>query len=254
MSNQTGTNEVSLSKIETSLISYAVNGEEVKLSGEIVKKYLARGNSTVTDQEIVMFMNLCKFQKLNPFLNEAYLIKFGSDAQIVVGKEAFMKRAEMCEEYEGFTAGIIVQRDEQILELEGCFKLSTDKLVGGWAKVYRKDKKFPYTAMLEFSEYDKKQSLWKDKPSTMIRKTALVQALREAFPQALGSMYTESEVNIPDNYKIVDDEIKQNANKQIVDITHEGEVKYKNDVPALEKKPQTKVVQESSDQTSGCDF
>ena len=30
-------------------------------------------------------------------------------------------------------------------------------------------------------------------PATMIRKTALVNALREAFPEDLGSMYTEDD-------------------------------------------------------------
>ena len=44
---------------------FIVNGEEVKLTGNIVKNYLTRGNETVSEQEIVLFMNLCKFQKLN---------------------------------------------------------------------------------------------------------------------------------------------------------------------------------------------
>ena len=34
---------------------------------------------------------------------------------------------------------------------------------------------------------------WSKKPATMIRKVALVQALREAFPKALGGMYTAEE-------------------------------------------------------------
>ena len=34
---------------------------------------------------------------------------------------------------------------------------------------------------------------WSKKPATMIRKVALVQALREAFPKALGGLYTAEE-------------------------------------------------------------
>lgn len=84
-------------------MQFEVNGEQVKLSGNTVKQYLVRGNGTVSDQEVVMFMQLCKFQKLNPFLNEAYLIKFGSQpAQIIVSKEAFMKRAETHPKYQAF--------------------------------------------------------------------------------------------------------------------------------------------------------
>ncbi|HBF3006568.1 TPA: recombinase RecT, partial [Clostridioides difficile] len=51
-----------------------------------VKNYLVSGNGNVTDQEVLMFIELCKAQKLNPFIKEAYLIKFGnSPANIVVG-------------------------------------------------------------------------------------------------------------------------------------------------------------------------
>ncbi|MFA9494242.1 recombinase RecT, partial [Streptococcus sp. E17BB] len=36
-------------------------------------------------------------------------------------------------------------------------------------------------------------STWNSMPATMIRKTALVNALREAFPEDLGNMYTEDD-------------------------------------------------------------
>lgn len=209
-----------LRPIDTKEMVYMVGDEEVRLTGEAVKKYLVRGNATITDQDLVLFMNLCKYQKLNPFLGEAYLIKFGNDAQIITGKEAFMKRAENHADYEGLQAGIIVQRGDQQLELEGTFHLPTDKLLGGWAKVYRKDKKNPFYQSVALSEYDKKQSLWRDKPSTMIRKVAIVQALREAFPTNLGAMYTEDEMS--QSKKPVDvqveEEIEENANKEYIDI------------------------------------
>ena len=52
-------------------VVYEINGQEIKLTGNIVKDYLTRGNDSVSDQEIVMFINLCRYQQLNPFLNEA---------------------------------------------------------------------------------------------------------------------------------------------------------------------------------------
>src|SRR5699024_3015705 len=123
-------------------MSYEVNGEAVNLTMNTVKQYLVRGQADkVTDQEVVMFMNLCKYQKLNPFLNEAYLVKFGNDAQIITGKEAFMKRAEQNDKYEGFKAGIIVlTKDGQIQKREGTFSLEDERLVGGWAEVHRNDR------------------------------------------------------------------------------------------------------------------
>lgn len=212
-------------------MSYEVNGEAVNLTMNTVKQYLVRGQADkVTDQEVVMFMNLCKYQKLNPFLNEAYLVKFGNDAQIITGKEAFMKRAEQNDKYEGFKAGIIVlTKDGQIKKREGTFSLEDERLVGGWAEVHRNDRVMPTIAEVSMKEYSKNQSTWKSMPSTMIRKVALVQALRETFPTDLGSMYTEEESTpvrhdvTPSVDESVQQEIDQNANSEELDFV-EAEV------------------------------
>ncbi|WP_251861074.1 phage recombination protein Bet [Clostridium sp. Marseille-Q2269] len=202
---------------------YNVGEEEVKLTGSIVKNYLAKGNKQITNREVVVFMNLCKYRKLNPFLNEAYLVKFKDEAQIVTGKEAFMRKAEENPNYKGHRAGVIVMREKEIVELEGCFKLKTDTLLGGWAEVMVEGKNCPIVAKVSLEEYNKQQSTWKSMPSTMIRKVALVQALREAFPAEIGAMYSNEELGV-DESKIVNvqhevkEEIKEEANKEVIDI------------------------------------
>lgn len=174
--------------------TFVANGEEVKLSPSTVRNYLVSGNGNVTNQEIVMFINLCKYQHLNPFLNEAYIVKFGnSPAQLITSKEAFIKRAEANEHYRGSKAGVIVVRNNEIVYMNGAFTLSTDELVGGWAEVKRDDRDDPIHIEISFEEFSKKQATWKDMPANMIRKTALVNALREAFPDVLGSLYTEDD-------------------------------------------------------------
>jgi len=180
-------------------VTYQVAGQDVILSYQIVRNFLTKGNGDVSDQDLTQFISICKYNQLNPFLNEAYLVKYGTaPAQMIVSKEALMKRAEECPTYEGIQAGIIVIRNNEVLEPEGCFKLPDDILVGGWAKVYRSDRKYPIIARVSMDEYDKKQSTWKEKPTTMISKVAKVQALREAFPTQLGAMYTAEEQNIED--------------------------------------------------------
>ena len=191
---------------------YKIDNEEVKLTPAIVRTYIARGNAEVTDQEIVTFMNLCKYQKLNPFLNEAYLIKFQCTnplAQIVVSKEFFLKRAQDNPDYDGIQAGIIVVRDGKMLDLEGAVKLTTDEIIGGWAIVHSKTKKFPSVSRVLFSEYNKGQSVWKDKPMTMIRKVAEAQALREAFPKEFNGLYIEEENAIVNTGEVVESVKKQ---------------------------------------------
>lgn len=175
-------------------VTFQANGEDVKLAPSTVRNYLVSGDGKVTDQEVVMFINLCKYQHLNPFLNEAYIVKFGSrPAQLITSKEAFMKRAEANPHFKGSKAGVIVVRDNQVIYSQGAFALPTDQIVGGWAEVKRDDREEPIHVEISFKEFSKGQATWKDMPANMIRKTALVNALREAFPDTLGSLYTEDD-------------------------------------------------------------
>ena len=56
-------------------------------------------------------------------------------------------------------------------------------------------------------------SQWATKPATMIKKVALVQALRDAFPSALGQLYIQDEMDIdtelPTNEVNVKEELKK---------------------------------------------
>lgn len=183
-----------LTQTKEKSVTFEANGEQVTLSPSTVKKYLSNGNENISTQEIVMFINLCKYQHLNPFLNEAYIVKYKtSPAQLITSKEAFMKRAESHPQYNGFKAGCIVLRNNEIVYTNGAFILDTDKLLGGWAEVSRKDRDIPIRVELSMKEFSKNQSTWRTMPATMIRKTAIVNALRETFPDTLGGMYTEDD-------------------------------------------------------------
>ena len=186
-------------------VEYKCGDEMVKLSPSIIRNYLVNGNGEITDQEVAMFLNLCRFQHLNPFLREAYLIKFGNQpATIVTGKDAITKRAMRNPKYAGQQAGVVIfHEDSGELEYRnGSLVMDGEKLVGGWAKVYVKSYEVPIEVAVSYQEYvgTKKDgtvnSQWATKPATMIRKVALVQALREAFPEDLGGLYASEEMNI----------------------------------------------------------
>ena len=183
--------------------SYLANGEEVKLSAAMVKKYLVSGDaSAVTDQEVMMFLTLCKYQHLNPFLREAYLIKYGtSPATIVTGKDTFTKRAAKNPNYKGKEAGIIViNLKGEIEQREGTFALKDEQIVGGWARIFAKDRE-PELYTVSFDEYAGRKkdgslnSQWATKPATMIRKVAVVQGLRECFPEDFEGLYSPEEMS-----------------------------------------------------------
>jgi phage recombination protein Bet len=197
---------------------YESNGQEVKLTAGAVKTYLTRGNEIVTNEEVVMFMNLCKYQSLNPFLNEAYIIKFkGAPATIVVSKEAYLKRAFSIPAFDGIRAGLIIQRGNEVLEVEGAFSLKSDLVLGAWATVFVKEKKHPFVVKISIAEYDRNQSTWKTMPCTMIRKVAMVHALREAFPTDLGALYIEEEASAVSASNVIET-VKADVKKETASV------------------------------------
>jgi len=177
-------------------VSFIANGEELHLTANMIKKYISAGNEFITNEEIVLFMKTCQHQHLNPFIKDAFLVKYDKTkpAQIITSKDAYMKRAEDHPMYEGFEAGLIIKRGDDVKEVAGAFMLDSDKLLGAWAKVYRKDKRMPIFTSVTLKEYGKSQSTWKSMPGTMLRKVALVQACREAFPNQLGGLHTMEEM------------------------------------------------------------
>ena len=171
-------------------------GQDVRLSPDIVRRYLVQGQGNVTDQEMAMFLGLCKYQGLNPFLREVYLIKYGSaPASIVVGKEAFLKRAQSIDACKGYRAGVIAVLDGREIRTDGYLPAGAE-LVGGWAEISIAGWQIPFMLSVSLSEYDTGKSIWGTKSATMIRKVALVQALREAFPDTFGGMYSQEELPV----------------------------------------------------------
>lgn len=199
-------NQQNAQKAEYAVV-YEANGEKITLTPSIVQNFLVGDSGTITLQEFKFFTELCKARKLNPFLKEAYCIKFGNQpAQIVVGKDAILKRAIIHPDYDGMESGVIVQVIEtgEIIERKGTFYIkSEEKLVGGWAKVYRKNWKYPTYCSVEFYEVAQTKkdgqlnSNWAGKGGTMVEKVAKVRALRETFIEDLSGMYDADETNIP---------------------------------------------------------
>ena len=182
------------------LATYTLEGGQV-LSATTVKNYIAPG---ATDQEVLYFIELCKAQKLNPFVRDAYLVKYGNQpAQIIVGKDVFLKKAGENPNFNGLKAGIVVvDKNGDVKEREGSLKVPGDELIGGWCEVYLKNREYPTKCLVSLDEYIQKKkdgtvnSMWSSKPCTMIRKVAQSQALREAFPNELRGLYEKEEMGI----------------------------------------------------------
>lgn len=155
-----------------------------------------------SDADAYIFLNVCKTKKLDPFMREVYLIAFENkktgemETSIVVGKDAFVRKAEENPNFGGFKAGLIIEDNDGVLHFdrEGEFVASGEKLLGGWAEVYRVGVNEPFKAAVSLGEYKRPNRQWEQRPATMIRKVALVHALREAFAESLGGLYDQAEM------------------------------------------------------------
>ena len=226
MSNEVATPAVQSQELT---VKFEIDGQEIKLTPKIVQEYIVGTEAKTTNQEFKLFTELCKVRKLNPFLREAYLIKYKDNqpAQIVVGKDAILKRAVLNPQYDGMESGIIVQKEDgSVEERKGTFKLGDEQLVGAWARVFRKDWTHPTYASVSFLEVAQKKSdgslnsNWSTKGATMVEKVAKVRALRETFVEDLGGMYEAEEVQqeLPTQEPIIVQTETQEENEKVVSM------------------------------------
>lgn len=197
------------------------NNEVINLSKETCQKYLTN-NQAITDSEFNMFFQLCKTHKVNPFLKEAYIIKFGSEpATIILDYKVLQQCAEDNPNFVGLTHGVLVM-DKNGNEVERAkdYVLPSETLIAGWCEVRRNDREVPtkvYAMFDEFKQTKKDGTLnknWAGKPVFMIVKVAKAQALREAFPNMFGSnVYSKEEADIIENEHSGNDTKFENANQ-----------------------------------------
>lgn len=174
------------------------NGLSVRITPDDIKNYIC---PQATDKEVGMFLELCRAQMLNPFVKDAYLVKYGNaPASIITGKEVFVRRANNNPNYEGIEHGIVFMRKAQggsvrVEKREGAavYKAAGETLLGGWARVFVKGKR-PVYCELSLDEYSTGKSNWAKMPAVMIDKCAQVGALRLAFPDDFQGLYAAEEM------------------------------------------------------------
>ena len=174
------------------------NGLSVRITPDDIKNYIC---PQATDKEVGMFLELCRAQRLNPFIKDAYLVKYGNaPASIITGKEVFVRRANNNPNYEGIEHGIVFMRKAQggsvqVEKREGAavYKAAGETLLGGWARVFVKGKR-PVYCELSLDEYSTGKSNWSKMPAVMIDKCAQVGALRLAFPDDFQGLYAAEEM------------------------------------------------------------
>lgn len=181
--------------------------QRIKLSIKIVRNLIAvptKTGKTPSDSDCIRFMMLCKAKHLNPFEGDAFFLGYdtqnGPTFSQITAHQVFLKRAEASKGFKGMQSGVIVQRNPvgssewDIEEREGDLVYPGEKLIGGWAKVYRKELEFPFYKRLKLETFSTGRSRWEKDAAGMIVKCAEADALRTAFPTHLGGLYIEEEI------------------------------------------------------------
>ncbi len=204
--------------VKQDALAKATEASAIELTPKTVKAYLS---PNATEQEVSLFLNQCVMFGLNPFKREIYLIKYGSQpATFVVGYEVYLKRAERSDKWAGLESGTT----------------GDGKDLKAWAKVFRKDWTNPLYHEVYLDEYIQKKNdgtptrFWAEKPKTMLKKVAISQAFRMAFPDEFAGMpYTAEEMPV-DHSKLPATEVKAEAVDLRAELEADGEVV--NEAPA----------------------
>ena len=144
---------------------------------DLIKKTLC---PNITDNEMKLAVGIVKSYNLNPFKREIHLVKYANKpVQIIVGYEVYLKRAEGTGKLNGWDVEVAKDRKTATIT------------------IHRKDWGKPFKWTVQRSEFDKGQSTWKTMPDFMLKKVAIAQGLRLAFPTEMGGMpYIPEEINV----------------------------------------------------------
>jgi phage recombination protein Bet len=133
----------------------------------------------VNDVEIRKAVGLAKHLGLDPTKREVHFIPYKGSIQLVVSYTEYIKRAEKSNRLNGWD--VVVGKDEIDTYAE--------------TTIYRKDWEHPLRWRVYLNEAKKDTPSWKSMPIFMLKKTAIAQAFRLAFPEETASLpYEEAEV------------------------------------------------------------
>lgn len=172
------------------------SGAAIQITPDDVRKYVCE---SATEKEVGLFLQLCQTQHLNPFVKDAYLVKYGSaPASMITSYQVFNRRACKDANYNGIKSGVVVMGKTGAVEHRrgsAVYKQLGEELLGGWAESYFKDGREPAYAELSLSDYSTGKSNWAKMPGVMIEKCAKAAAWRLAFPDTFQGMYTAEEMD-----------------------------------------------------------
>lgn len=186
-------------------------GKLTRSQVDLMKRTVAKG---ATDDELKMFIQVCKGSQLNPFLKQVHFVKRWDSREgrevgaIQVGIDGFRSIAESSNQYAG--------NDDPIFDGEKEIEYGKDPKkkitvpVKATVTVYKlmEGQKMAFSATARWDEYYPGERIgfqWHNRPYLMLGKCAEALALRKAFPKLLSGMYAQEEMEKTVQYESADE-------------------------------------------------
>lgn len=167
----------------------------------LIKNTVAKGAS---DDELRLFIQVCKGANLNPFLRQVHLVprwdsKLGKEVRAIqVGIDGFRAVAESSGQYAGNDDPTFDGEKDITYGKEGKDKLKVPEKATVTVYKLMEGTRMPFTATARWDEYypgAKMGFQWHIRPYLMLGKCAEALALRKAFPKLLSGMYASEEMD-----------------------------------------------------------
>jgi len=167
---------------------------EVQIAGNKVKRLSFSSKEIETirrtvaekanDDEFRMFMHIAKSYGLDPFNGEIFFWKMNGKPTIMTSRDGYLKIADSNPAYDGLVSDVVRANDVFKRERDNInheYGADRGDIIGAYALVYRKDRRYPIYVFAPFNEYNAGTRVWAKYPSAMILKVAESMALKRAF-------------------------------------------------------------------------
>lgn len=190
-------------KSEPSIIDSLYSNEWNRALVEAVRRSCCPKD--IPDVEFYSFLRRCQASGLNPLIGEAHCIPRNDKHKGRV--YTFQPSAEGMRARAGRFPDFVSVDGGAIYELDACeidqgagtvthrFNAAKKRgnLVGAWGRVTKKGA-LPTVVLLPVGSRSGNTDFWRADPGNMLRKCAIVAALREAYPVAFGGVYIAEEM------------------------------------------------------------
>ena len=158
---------------------------------EVVVNSIAKN---ATNEELALFVQICKHNGLDPFKNHIYFIKYGNQMSIQVSVEGIQYLAQQREDYKGVITQLVHENDEFEVDVDSetqelkiakhSIKIPRGKVAAAYA-IAKREGFSDKVVLIEVDEVEhlrkKSGSQWNTYFNDMFKKHALKRALKMQF-------------------------------------------------------------------------